>query len=428
LSILNSLFTATSGLTAHGSAIGVIGDNIANTSTVGFKASRGEFRDVLGGFGGNAKRLGAGVRMGGIQTSHTQGSLLATGRGFDLAVRGEGFFVVQGNNGGIEGQFYTRNGQFGLDDEGYLVNSAGLRLQGYDITGAGGQSTVLSDLQIGANQSAPTPTSGVELVLNLESGAVAPTAAFDPADPDGTSNFATSATVYDSLGTERQVQMFFRSAGGGNWEWHAMVDGGELDGGTPGVLTEIASGQLAFDPNGALQSETVVASSADFLDAAPGQAIDFDFGDAIADGGTGLAGTTQFAGPSTINGLLQDGNGFGSLVDVVVGEDGTIFGAFSNGERREVGRVALATFSSVDGLDRAGDQLFAETVQSGQALVDVAGSSGRGSIAAGSLEASNVDLGGELVTLIAYQRAFQANARTVTTSDELLAEISNLKR
>ena len=428
MSILSSLFTATSGLNAHGAAIGVVGDNIANTSTVGFKASRAEFKDVLGGFAGDAKRLGAGVRMGGLQTAHTQGSMLSTGRVFDMAVNGDGFFVVRGGFGNTVGEFYTRNGQFELDEEGFLVNTSGLRLQGYDISPDGNRNTVLGDLQIGVNQSAPTATTTLDLELNLEAAAVAPTPAFDPADPDSTSNFATSVSVYDSLGTEHKVQMFFRSQGGGAWEWHAMVDGGELDGGTPGELTSIASGNVGFTSDGALDTETVTTSSANFLGATPGQAIAFDFGDAITtDGGTGVAGTTQFDGASTINSLIQDGNGFGSLVDVSISEDGTIVGSFSNGERREVGQVALATFASNTGLERAGDQLFAETVNSGQPLIDVAGANGR-ALSAGSLESSNVDLGGELVTLIAYQRAFQANARTISTSDELLAEVANLKR
>jgi len=207
-----------------------------------------------------------------------------------------------------------------------------------------------------------------------------------------------------------------------------MADGGELNGGTPGVATEIASGNLSFNTDGALDTEAVATSNADFLGATPGQAIAFDFGDAIADGGTGLAGTTQFAGPSTVNAAVQDGFGFGSLVDVAVNENGTIEGMFSNGQRRPVARVALATFASEDGLQRAGGQLFRESVASGQALVDAAATGARGSISGGSLEASNVDLTNELVTLIAYQRAFQANVKTVNTADEMLQEVANLKR
>jgi flagellar hook protein FlgE len=426
MSISNNLYIGISGLSAHGDAISVVGDNIANVSTVGFKASRAGFADVMGGMAGSS-RLGAGVRMDGSQTSHEQGVLQQTGSELDLSVRGRGFFVVNGNHDGIPGNYYTRDGRFGLDNGGFVVNQEGLRLQGYGFSAAGVQGTQSGDMQLGGTQSAPLATSEVGMRLNLDSSAISP-ATFVTTDPNATSNFATSTTVFDSLGNSHRVDMYFRTDGAGTWDWHALVDGAELSGGQVGAV-EIASGTLTFNTAGALDIEAPNPASADFLGATAGQAINFDFGDAITtDVGTGLAGTTQFAGASTVNASTQNGFGAGSLVDIVVSENGTIDGLFSNGQRRQVARVALATFAAEDQVERAGAQLYRETTASGQALIDSAATGARGSIASGTIESSNVDLTNELVTLISFQRAFQANVKTVQTADEMLAEVANLKR
>jgi flagellar hook protein FlgE len=427
MSIWSSLYTGSSGLSAHGDAISIVGDNIANVSTVGFKGSRASFKDVLGGRGANGSPMGAGVRMGGPDTQFGQGSFLSTGASLDFAIHGNGFFMVDGPVNGQDGSFYTRDGRFHLDDEGFVVNSDNLRLQGYNIDETGQLQTATGDLELGG-QSPPLATSALDMAANLDASDPVP-APWDPTDPAGTSNYSTSVTVYDSLGTSHRVDMYFRNNGGGSWEWHAMVDGGELTGGTPGVPTEIADGTLSFTTNGELDVETTNASSADFVGAVQGQAIAFDFGDSITtDGGTGLAGTTQFAAPFSINSLEQDGYASGELVDVLVAEDGTITGLYSNGQSRPVAQLALANFQSEHGLDRAGNQLFSATASSGEALVGQAGTGTRGAIYSGMLEGSNVDLSNELVNLIGYQRAFQSNARTVSTADEMLAEIANLKR
>jgi flagellar hook protein FlgE len=426
MSITNSLYIGISGLKAHGDAISVVGDNIANASTIGYKRNRAAFADMLGGEL-NAQRLGGGVRLSGTQTMWEQGTVTQTGNALDLAVRGDGLFMVRGNHGGQDAQFYTRDGRFHLDDEGFATNQHGLRLQGYTIDAAGNRALTPGDLALGARQSPPVATTQAAMTLNLDANATVPPP-FDPTNPNATSNYATSQTVYDSLGAPHHVEIYFRSQGAGAWEFHAMVDGAELTGGTPGTATEIASGTLTFNTAGALQAQTLTASSADFINAAPGQAIAFTFGDDIASGGTGFAGTTQFAGASTVASVDIDGRGSGALTDIVISDDGTIHGVFDNGDKIDLARVALATFADEQGLTRLGNGLVAETATSGQPLVDVPGTGARGSISSGALEASNVDLGEELVTLIAFQRAFQANAKTVTTADEMLAEINNLKR
>ncbi|MBL0218077.1 MAG: flagellar hook protein FlgE [Myxococcales bacterium] len=425
MSITNSLYIGISGLMAHGDAISVVGDNIANASTVGYKRNRASFSDLLGGELG-AQRLGGGVRLGGTQTMYEQGSITQTGNNMDLAISGGGMFVVKGNHGGHDGQYYTRDGRFQLDNKGYVVDQHGMRLQGYAVTNSQ-RSTSVGDLALGAHQSPPVPTTKAGMTLNLDANAVAP-AAWDPANPNTTSNYATSTTVYDSLGAAHHVDTYFRSTGGGQWEWHAMVDGGELTGGTAGTPTEIGSGTMTFDASGKLAAQTTIASSASFLNAQPNQAIAFNFGDDLASGGTGLAGTTSFAGASSVSGVDVDGHGSGNLVDLSISDDGKITGIYDNGDKLDIAQIGLATFASQEGLERVGDGMMSATAASGQALIDIAGTGARGSLVSGALEASNVDLGTELVTLIAYQRAFQANAKTVTTADEMMNDINNLKR
>ncbi|MCX5742160.1 MAG: flagellar hook protein FlgE [Proteobacteria bacterium] len=416
MSITNSLYIGISGLQAHGDAISVIGDNIANTSTVGYKRNRAEFADVLGGQLGGS-RLGGGVRLGGTQTMYDQGSIQQTGAPLDMAIRGKGFFVVQGNNDGKSGQYYTRDGRFSLDNTGTVVDPRGLKLQGYAIDSAGTRSTSIGDLALGGRQSPPVATTSAKMSLNLDASEVPPTAPWDPAAPNATSNYATSQTVYDSLGASHRAEVYFRSTGTGGWEWHAMVDGGEV-GGTAGTPTEIATGTLTFSPTGALTNQTMTSSAASFTNATPGQVINFTFDNA----------TSFDTNQSTINGVDIDGHGAGTLIDLAISEDGKVTGVFDNGDRLALAQVALADFTNEQGLARAGNGLVTATNTSGDALIDAAGAGSRGAISAGALEGSNVDLGTELVTLIAYQRAFQANAKTVTTADEMLMDINNLKR
>jgi len=426
MSITNSLYIGISGLQAHGDAISVVGDNIANASTVGYKRNRASFSDMLGGEI-DAQRLGGGVRLAGTQTLWDQGAVTQTGNPLDLAIRGGGLFVVKGTHGGQNAQYFTRDGRFHLDAEGFVTNQQGLKLQGFAIDTAGTRALSPGDMPLGARQSPPVPTANATMTLNLDANATIQPA-WNPLTPNTTSNYATSETVYDSLGAAHQVQVYFRSQGGGAWEYHAMVDGGDLTGGVKGTATEIASGTLTFNATGALAAQAATASSANFINATPAQVIAFKFGDDIASGGTGLAGTTQFAAASSVNGLDIDGRSAGKLTDITISDDGKIHGVFDNGDRIELAQVALADFANEQGLTRSGDGLMAETAASGKPLVDVPGTGARGAVSSGALESSNVDLGNELVTLIAYQRAFQANAKTVTTADEMMGDINNLKR
>jgi flagellar hook protein FlgE len=430
MSILRSLNTGAAGLRSHSDAINVVGDNIANVNSIGFKRSRAVFEDVLGRSIASSIAMpgaGAGSRLAHIQQMWAQGALLTTESPTDLAISGDGFFIVRGNANGAVGNFYTRAGQFTLNTDGYLQNPNGLILQGYGVDVRGNIQSTVGDLKINPGTIAATTTTRVDLAANLDANA--PVRTWDPADPSGSSNFSTNVTVYDSLGNARAVTVYFVKTADNTWDWHAMVDGADYAGGTPGVPVEGASGTLTFTTDGRLDTETAGVSAWDFRGATPGQVITFDFGTSVTtDGGTGLDATTQFGSPSTVTGISQDGYGAGSIAAVSIDSDGIVTGVFSNGQRRTLGQVAIADFRSVDGLARAGEGLWSETRESSQPLIGPPQTGGRGAIVSAALEQSNVDIGREFVDLIAYQRGFQANSKVIQTADEMYGELVNLKR
>jgi flagellar hook protein FlgE len=427
------MYTGVSGLQANGLAVSVIGDNIANVNTIGFKGSRGNFDDVLQqtilGRAGSTSQLGGGVILNDVQHMFTQGALMNTGQSSDLAISGSGFFVVNGTYNGVQGNFYTRAGQFSVNQDGFLVNPAGLRVQGYTVDSTGQLGGTIGDLNITSHNIPPNPTTSMEITANLNSDEVVLAAPWNVADAAGTSNFNTTITSFDSLGNSHQVEVYFRKTAANSWDWHAVVDGGELAGGVSGTPTEIADGTLGFTTNGELDTEVVNANTVNFLGAAPGQVIDFDFGDSITtDSGTGLAGTTGFAGSNSINFQRQDGFATGTMQSMSITPDGVIMGGFSNGEVQAVGQLALADFQSVAGLDRSGGNLWIQTRDSGEALVGAPNSGARGAIHSYALEQSNVDLAEQFVHLISAQRGYQANSKIITTSDQMLQDTLNMKR
>ncbi len=428
MSINDSLYIGISGLQANGNAISVVGNNIANTSTIGYKRERAEFSDVLGSTIG-AQQLGGGTRLTDTQTLFDQGSIQQTGNPTDLAIQGNGFFVVKGAHDGQTGNFFTRDGQFTLDKTGFAVDKNGLRLQGYPLDAAGVRGTTLGDLQLGTRQSPPVATTKATMDVHLNPTQDATAKTFDPANPVATSSFQTSETVYDSLGNSHAAQVYMVSRGGGAYEYHALVDGAETQGGTAGTPVEIAGGTLQFNTNGALASATDNGTLVDFAGATAGQKVKFSFGDDIASGGTGLAGST-FSAESPDGNLSSsaDGNAAGTLTDISISSDGKITGQFDNGQKLDIAQLALASFQNMNGLKKDGDNLMSASNTSGDASIDAAGVNGRGSVMQGALEGSNVDLSTELVTLISYQRAFEANSKTITTADQMMQQVSNLKQ
>ncbi|MEA3347500.1 MAG: flagellar hook-basal body complex protein, partial [Pseudomonadota bacterium] len=260
----------------------------------------------------------------------------------------------------------------------------------------------------------------------------APNTVFDPT----AATYSTAMNVYDTLGSPHTITVYFKKQGSNQWEWHAVMNSSDLDNGIPNDdgsdrLMEVGpGGVLQFNPNGSLKSES--GHNDVYFNFAGGatlmQEIDIDFGSSTTEGGSGLDGTTQYADSSATFSQTQDGFPAGSLSGVNIGSDGLISGIFSNGEIKALARLALAMFNSPWGLEKKGDNIWAETITSGNVSVGLPGTAGRGTIASNSLEQSNVDIATEFVKLIAAQRAFQANAKMITTSDELLNDVVNLKR
>jgi flagellar hook protein FlgE len=429
MSILRTLNTGATGLSANGDALGVVSDNIANANTIGFKRSRADFQDMVASAGkSELVQIGAGSRLGGVTPMWKQGALLSTESSLDLALSGEGFFVVNGTASGVSGDFYTRAGQFSLDKDGFLGNVDGLKLQGYQADSRGQIMGTLGNLRIGPTALPATSTSSVSMAINLDANEEVMADPFDPLNPGGTSNFPGNVTAYDTLGNAHSLTTYFTKTGVGEWTWNAVVDGAELEGGVPGEPSIGASGTLRFGQSGELLEDVQTSSSWDFAGAAPGQVIDFDFGSSVAEGGTGLNGSTNYASASTTNGTTQDGFAAGSVTSLNINASGTITGVFTNGQRRTLGQIAVAAFKSVDGLQRAGQGLWVQTEDSGEALLGSASTGGRGAVASGSLEQSNVDIGREFVDLISFQRGFQANSKVIQTADEMYGELVNMKR
>ncbi len=425
MSLLSALSSGTTGLQAAAMDLSVVGDNIANANTVGFKGSRAAFEDaltqtVIGGSG----EIGLGARLQSVQKVLIQGAINSTGIATDLALQGNGYFVVNGNHNGQTANFYTRAGEFTVDQSGYLVNLEGLRVQGFPADSAGNLSGLPGDLLVGTASAQPRATQNLTVKANLQ--ADAPVQTFDPTDPSATSDFSTSMTIYDNLGMAHQTQVFFSRTAAGTWDWNAMTDAALLN--PPGTgLQVIANGTLSFNANGTLQA---VTQSSNFIPegATAAQPLTFNFGDDMASGGTGLAGVTQFAAPSASTFIGQDGFGSGQLTSLQIDSQGNIAGVFTNGQTRVLGQVAVAGFSAPDQLQSIGSNLFAQSQASGQPVIGAPGAGGRASLVSGSLEQSNVDLAEQFVQLIAAQRAFEANSKSITTADQLLSELIQMKR
>jgi len=355
----------------------------------------------------------------------TQGSFQSSSSETDLAIDGDGFFIVNDGNQ----NFYTRAGQFTFDEESRLVNSSGHILQGQLGDGLEGIVSAMTDLDFSPLISVAAHATGTaRIVVNLESGSEEP-AAWDIADPVNTSNFSTSLTVYDSIGEGHSLTINFRkTATAGEWEYHVLANPNEVVGGAG--TEEGGGGTLQFDENGALDNETPTAGlTFDFIGATAGQEIAFDFGTSITgDSGTGLDGTTQFAAASTAVFQSQDGFAAGTLQSFSIDQSGRIMGNYSNGETILLGQILLARFSNPQGLSSTGNNFFQESGLSGQPIIGEPGVAGRGSVSSNSLELSNVDLGEQFVQLITTQRGFQASSRVITATDRLMDELVNLVR
>jgi flagellar hook protein FlgE len=401
--------TAITGLKAYQTDLGVIGNNIANANTTGYKASRAQFSELLvqtlegasapsGTSGGtDPLQIGQGVTIGGIQNIMTQGAIEPTGRSSDLAIQGEGFFVL---SDGVS-QFYTRVGSFKLDGDGNLVDAgSGLKVQGLkgDIP-----------IPLGSIASSGSQTTKVELSGNLDANA-----ADDPSTPNvDESALDTSFFIFDSLGGKHQVNIHFTRetpASAGIWDYALSSPDGTFTGPVSGTITFSSSGTIMGTASGAFTFDPANG-------AAPGQPLTIDF-----------SGLTGFAAGSNVSMKGQDGEPAGILISFTIGSDGKVNGIFSNGLVKEIDTLKLASFSNPAGLLRLANGQFAETPNSGVAQFGAAGTGGRGTIVAGALEQSNVDLGTELVSLIIAQRGYEANAQVIAVANQIQQTTLNLLR
>ncbi len=427
MSILASLYTGVSGLAAQGEALGVIGDNIANANTTGFKSSRAEFQDIIGKslkgiLGGN--QIGRGVKIGAVNPILVQGNIDATEKDTDLAIAGDGYFVLRGS----DGESFTRDGSFHFDREGFLVTNDKQRVQGFTADENGVILNRLEDIRFPRALIPARATTEIKLDLNLDSR-VEPTKTFDPTSPYDTSHYTTGIEIYDSQGNKHLVSMFFNKVADRVWEYRGMVDGASVVGASADQMAEVVSGRLTFTVDGKLESQEVLNSAFNFAGGAlQNQQIKLNFGDAIAEGGNGLVGTKQYGRDSDMISWQQDGASAGTITNLSFDDRGVLTALYSNGLTQDLAQIALARFENPEALFKVGNNRMKEANDSGSPAFGKPGHAGRGNLMAKSLERSTVDLAREFVNLIQNQRGFQANAKTITTTDELLAEVINLKR
>ena len=413
MSLVSSLFTGVTGLASNSEAMGVIGDNISNVNTIGFKGSKAVFSDIFSSVlanGSTTSQLGRGSQLSGTLRSLEQGSFEASSNALDLAIDGAGFFIV--NNG--SGNFYTRAGQFRMNDNGKVQAITGEVLQGNKITN-GVASNATENIDLAGVQSLPQATSTFELGANLNSAASA------------TSTFNSPITVYNSVGDQVLLNVqFTKSATANKWTYAITTSKGTITSGASGSVTFGTTGQLTQIGTGTtVADQSIVVNYSNETPAAETQTLNWDVADAS---GATSGKLTGFAAASNNNSVTQNGYSTGSLVSLQVDNTGIIKGLFSNGQTSNLYQVAMADFLAPTGLTRQGSNLFAESATSGQAVIGTATTGGFGSIIGQSLELSNVDLAEQFVALIQTQQAFQASARMITTTDDLLTEAVNLVR
>ncbi len=413
-----------SGLNVTSQSLDVIGNNIANTNTVGFKQAEAQFADLyansLSGATGN--NIGIGARVAEVAQEFTQGTITPTSNPLDIAVNGNGFFRMS-DNGAIT---YSRNGQFHLDSNGFIVNNNDLNLTGYTVDNNGSiQPTNPVNLRVSTAALSPQPTTAFSAELNLDSRTTvpAPLPAFNATDPS-TYNGTTSGTIFDSLGNAHVLSIYFQKNNANAWDMFATIDGQTTPTGTPVGVTLNGGGSEAvtFDTSGNLTAPAApIAVSVDLATLNPtlGATSPLDFT-------LDLSGTTQFGTNFGVNALSQDGYSSGSLAGFSIDGEGFLSGNYSNGESRTLGQIVLANFANPQGLTPIGDNQWIESNTSGQPLVGSPGTGTMGLLQSSAVEDSNVDLTTELVNLITMQRSYQANAKTIETQDAILQTLVNL--
>ena len=414
-----SFNSALSGLNANANALNVVGNNIANSSTVGFRSGAITFMDVYASHhgmrlnrAGNSLQIGNGVQIASVSTNFTEGGLNESGSPLHAAIQGNGFFVVR-NTDGTSG--YTRAGDFTVDRNGFLVSPNGGTVQGYQAqAGVIEQGTPVTSLQLPIGQTlAPQITSEATFRMNLNSSSATG------------GQFHATMQVHDSLGAEHTMDLTYERQTDGSFLMTATIDGNPAQTSVDGGAAAGGPVSFTFDSNGNLTSPSTLSIVPDqtLLGGANLPSVEIRLRETNADGSPGAFNITSFSRPSSVAATMQNGYAAGELTGAAVDPNGNVFGIFSNGHSRIIGQYALATFSSNDGLARLGGNMFGETIASGQPSIGIPGAGGRGVIAGGYLEQSNVNITNEFVELIEAQRGFQANSRVISSLNQTFQDL-----
>lgn len=438
-SVINGLFSGRSGITSHGIAISVIGDNISNANTVGFKASRAEFEDLVSSGQAANRIVGSGSQIGNVSRIFTQGTLESTGRQLDLAIAGNGFFILDKNGE----RFYTRSGNFKLDNEGYIISQNGMYVLGYSSTGNG----QLEKININSfNANSEIYTTRVKVVGNLNANEpILPAAtltALNTGTPiagsntAGTTTFADLASaaaystvfeVFDSLGQSHTITAFFFKTATNQYTVQFYVKAEEVTGSPPGDagrprrLADSGGTDsnivLDFNGNGMLTptSETELTVSIPWSNGSNPSSITIN-----------LAEFTQFASPANISSISQNGKGVGIIGNISITRNGELYAMLTNGQSALIGTIALANFANPEGLNRVGSNLLIQTPDSGEPIFGKPNVGTFGALESGRLELSNVDIADQFVKLIMFQKGYQANSRVISSINQLLNELIQL--
>ncbi|WP_174909386.1 flagellar hook protein FlgE [Burkholderia diffusa] len=406
-----------SGLAGASNALDVIGNNIANANTVGFKSSTAQFSDMYANSVATSvnTQIGIGTTLASVQQQFGQGTINTTNSSLDVAINGNGFFQMS-NNGVTT---YSRDGTFQRDKNGFIVDSQGRNLMGYAASTGGVINTAQTvPLQAPTTNIAPTATTKISAQFNLNSQDTVPAKTPFSATDTTTYNYSTSIQVYDSLGGSQAVNMYFVKSAAGTWEAYAGTQGG--------ATTDL--GTVTFNSSGAIQSTTTGTPATPT--ASLGQ---FQFTVPNTDGSAtpqqltlDLTGTTQYGGKDGVNNLAQDGYASGTLTTFSIGADGKLTGNYSNGQTAVLGQIVLANFNNPNGLVNLGGNQYAESSASGVPQISSPGSTNHGALQGSALENSNVDLTSQLVNLITAQRNYQANAQTIKTQQTVDQTLINL--
>jgi flagellar hook protein FlgE len=413
--MIGSLFAGMVGLNVNSTSMTVLGDNIANVNTTAFKSNRSSFANILASSlaGSVSSDVGRGVQFQGTTPMWTQGTIENTNNPTDMAINGSGFFVVQDGGGA---NYYTRAGEFYFDRDGNLVNLGGLFVQGYEVTGTNPDGTLILGAVTNINtsdqgSSPPSATDTLSVDVNLD------------ADTAVLGTYATTTTVYDTLGNGIPLTLTFTKTAANTWTAVPSVPD------TVALPADVSmtNGNLTFDAFGNLNAGAGMPQITinNLISGANALSIDWEVYDAtLASNGS----LTQYSSPSTTTYQNQNGYPSGTLRTVDVNEEGVVTGSYSNGQLTPLFQMVMADFPSYYGLTKMGKNLYSESLESGTALFGTPQSGRLGSISTSAIEMSNVDLAAEFVKMITTQRAFQANSRVITTSDEILNELINLKR